>query len=141
MKKSLLAAMVLFTLVGTLGIVLFVLNGEAGAQAKRTALVPLEIMTSLPREAIKSEGAANFTPVARSESDSLAMQEDSTLLSLSGGAFNPEFEALSSSEQKTLKTCEEQKPDLQNMTAGDSGSVGIGLGTLLLVLLCLVILF
>jgi hypothetical protein len=75
--------------------------------------------------------------VAQAESDSLALLEDQSLLGLTAGAFNPRFDPLSSSEQKTLTASEAQKPELLGMAAaGDSGSdVGRGLGAVVFIVL------
>jgi hypothetical protein len=111
-KTILIMLVILLAMVGVVSIALYVLKHRASVQIKETSF--------LPRESIKPEGVAKFTLLTRGESDSLAMIEDQSLLGMSAGAFNPQFDPLSSSEQKTLKTSEEQKPELQNMTAGDS---------------------
>jgi hypothetical protein len=145
MKTILLAVVILLALVGVLSIVLYVVNHKASVQIKQTSLIPREIMTSLPRESIKSEGAVKFTSLTHGESNSLALIEDQSLLGLTAGAFNPRVEPLSSSEQKTLKTIEEQKLELQNMTAGDlNDQSGIGTATyatVIIVVLLLILIF
>ena len=146
MKKILLVVVILLALVGTLGIVLYVLNHKVvSVQIKETSLLPRESMTSLPRESIKAEGVAKFTSLTQVESDSLALIEDKSLMGLTAGAFNPRFELLSSSEQKTLDTSAQQNPELQNMTAGDlddnAGLGGVSWGTVLIVVLLLIIIF
>ena len=137
MKAILLVVVILLAVVGAVCIVLYVVNHNVSVQVKQTSL--------LPSENIKSEGAVKFAHLTHGESESLAMIEDQFLLGMTAGAFNPQFEALSSSEQKTLKMSEEQKPELQNMTAGDlnrnAGLGGATWGGVLLAFLLIVILF
>ena len=141
MKTILLAVVILLALVGVLSIVLYVVNHKASVQIKETSLLPRENMTSLPRENIKSEGAAKFTHLTHGESNSLALIENQFLLGMTAGAFNPQFEPLFSPEQKILKSSEQQNPELQNMIAGDSSGSGIGFFGALFILLCLLIVF
>jgi hypothetical protein len=107
-KKILAAAVVMFVLAGTLG---YVLSHKAPVQVTETSV--------LPQENAGGEAAVQFTHLTKAESDSLAMIEDKSLFGLNAGAFNPQFEPLSSSEQKTLEVSEGQNPGLQSMTAGD----------------------
>ncbi|HLD35598.1 MAG TPA: hypothetical protein VJC37_02665, partial [Planctomycetota bacterium] len=71
--------------------------------------------------------------------------EDQSLLGLTAGAFNPQFESLSTAEQDTLTASAQHNLELQNMTAGhlddNAGLGGASWGTVLLVVLGLVILF
>ena len=139
MKTILMTVLVLLALIGGLAIVLYVVNHKpiVSVQIKETSF--------LPRENIKSEGTAQFTPLAQVESDNLALIEDQSLLGLTAGAFNPQFEPLSASEQNTLNSNAQQNPELQNMTAGDlDDNAGLGdatWGTVLLIVLGLIILF
>jgi hypothetical protein len=137
MKTVLLVVVILLALVGVLSIVLYAVHHKASVQIKETSL--------LPSENIKSEEAVKFAHLTRSETNNLSIIEDQSLLDMTAGAFNPRFEALSSSEQKTLKTSEQQKPELQNMTAGDlhrnAGLGGATWGGVLLAFLLIVILF
>jgi len=132
MKMILLVVIVLLASVGALWIARYALSYETAVQINKTSM--------LPRESIQDAGVAKVASLTQIESDSLARIEDPSLLALTAGAFNPQFEPLSSSEQKTLKASELQKPELQKMTAGDNNS-GIGLGGALLLLLCIAILF
>jgi len=127
MKRILVVAVVLLALVGTLG---YVLNHKAPVQVTETSV--------LPQENVGEETAVRFTHLTKAESDSLAMMEDKSLFGLDAGAFNPQFEPLSSSEQETLKISEEQNPGLQNMTAGDA--VVVSSLSLVLIIILLVIL-
>jgi Tfp pilus assembly protein PilN len=137
MKTILMVVLVLLALVGILSIVLYVVNHNVSVQVKGISF--------LPQESIKDEVVAKFTPLTHGESNSLALIENKSLLSLTAGAFNPQFELLSSFEQKALKTSEEQKPELQNMTAGDldrnAGLGNVTWGGVLLAFLLIVILF
>ena len=137
MKTILMTVLVLLALVGVLAMVQYVRHHRATVTIEKTSL--------LPRESIKSEGTAQFTPLAQVESDNLALIEDQSLLGLTAGAFNPQFEPLSASEQNTLNSNAQQNPELQNMTAGDlDDNAGLGdatWGTVLLIVLGLIILF
>jgi Tfp pilus assembly protein PilN len=133
MKAILLVVVILLAVVGVVSIVLYVINHNVSVQVKQTSF--------LPSESIKVKGVTKFTPLTKGESDSLAMIEDQSLLGMTAGAFNPQFESFSSSEQKTLKDSEQQKPELQNMTAGDSNGSGIGFFGAVFILLCLLIVF
>jgi hypothetical protein len=133
MKRILVVAVVLLALVGTLG---YVLNHKAPVQVAAT---------SLSQENAGGKAAAQFTHLTKAESDSLAMIEDKSLFGLNAGAFNPQFEPLSSSEQKTLQISEEQNPGLQSMTAGDitfddHGGVIVISTSLLIIIILLIIL-
>jgi len=137
MKTLLITIGALLALVGILSIVQYVRHHNATVTVEKTSL--------LPRESINAEGSAQFTPVTRVESGTLALTEDPSLLGLSAGSFAPRFESLSASEQNVLNISAQQNPELQNMTAGDlSDDSGLGTatwGTVLLVLLGLIILF
>jgi len=125
-KTILIMAVILLAMVGILSITLYVLKHKASVQIEKTSF--------LPCESIKAEGVAKFTSLTRVESDSLAMIEDQSLLGMTAGDFNPQVEALSSAEQEILKASEQQKPELQNMTAGDSNhKTERGLGAVLLI--------
>ena len=129
-----MTVLVLLALVGGLAIVLYVVNHRATVKIEKTSL--------LPREIIKAEGTAQFTPITRVESDRLALIEDASLLGLTAGAFNPRFTPLSASEQNTLNSSAQQNLELQNMTAGDSDNNSeLSLGSALLIVLILLILF
>jgi hypothetical protein len=137
MKTILITIGVLLALGGVLAMVQYVRHHKATVTIEKTSL--------LPRESIKTEGAAQFTPVMRVESDNLALIEDPSLLGLTAGAFNPRFAPLSASEQNTLNASAQQNPELQNMTAGDlSDNSGLGnasWGTVLVVALLIIIIF
>jgi hypothetical protein len=132
MKTILLVVLILLASIGALWVVQYALNHKATVQIKETSM--------LPRESIQDVGIAKVASLTRIESDSLARIEDPTLLGLTAGAFNPQFEPLSSSEQATLKMSELQRPELQNMTAGDDNS-GVRWSSVLLFILCLAIVF
>ncbi len=144
MKTILMVMLIVLAAVGALSIVLYAVSHKADVQVEET--LPGGVMTSLPRESIKADGAARFTPLAQAESDSLALLKNQSLLGLTAGAFSPRFDTLSSSEQITLKASEEQKPELQDMAAGDmdmnanAGLGGVTVGLALLVALVLLIL-
>jgi len=135
MKTIVIVAVIILALVGIAGIIYYVMHHEASVQIKETSLHP--------RECIQAASAATFAPLTQAESESLAMIEDKSLFGLSAGAFNPQFEPLSSSEQETLKISEGQNPGLQNMAAGDlddqAGHTGWTWGAILLGILVLVI--
>ena len=134
MKTLLITIGALLALVGVLAMVHYVRHHKATVTVEKTSL--------LPRENIKTEGTAQFTSVTQVESDRLALIEDASLLGLTAGAFNPQFEPLSASEQNTLNSNAQQNPELQNMTAGDSdNNSGLSLGSALLIALILLILF
>jgi len=132
MKTILLVVLILLASVGALWIVRYALNHKATIQIKETSL--------LPQESIQDAGGMKVASLTQGESDSLARIEDPALLSLTAGAFNPQFEPLSSSEQATLKVNESQRPELQKMTAGDDNS-GVRWSSVLLFILCLAIVF
>jgi hypothetical protein len=134
MKRILAVAVVLLALVGTLG---YVLNHKARVRITETSV--------LPQENVGGEAGAQFTHLTKAESDSLAVMEDKSLFGLDAGAFNPQFEPLSSSEQKKLQISEEQNPGLQSMTAGDvvfddHGEVIVISTSLLIIIILLIIL-
>ena len=131
MKTLLTMMFILLALDGVMNTLIYASNHKASAK--------IEKALPLPRENIKSEEAARVTPVTRVESDNLALIEDSSLLGLTAGAFNPWFTPLSVSEQDTLKTGAQQNPELENMTAGDADeSARIGWGVVSIILLFLV---
>jgi hypothetical protein len=130
MKTVLWTCVVLLALVGVVAIVRYASSHNASVTIEKTSL--------MTREDIKAEGPAQFTPITRVESDRLALMEDSSLMGLTAGAFNPEFAPLSDSEQDTLNSSAQQNPELQDMTAGDAG---VGVGSVLLIVLILLILF
>jgi len=136
MKTNVTMAAVGVVLAGMLTMSLF-----AGEQ---TNAGPVQAAPVL-QESDQAEGTAEYTPLTQVESDGLARMEDGSLAGLDGGAFNPQFEPLSFSEQATLKTSEEQQPGLQDMTAGDlDDNAGLGAvtwGGLLLAVLLLIVIF
>jgi len=135
MKVSLWTIVVLMALVGTWSVVMYIVNHNV--QITKTSM--------LPREIIQDTGVARIASLTQGEADSLAMLEDTSLLGLTAGAFNPQFAPLSSSEQATLKTSESQRPELQKMTAGDlDDNAGLGSATwggVLIVALLLILIF
>jgi hypothetical protein len=143
MKTLLIMVFILLALVGAMSVVIYASNHKANVQIKETSLLYRESMASARGgSAYGGEGTAQFTPVTRIESGTLAVIEDQSLLGLSAGAFNPRFESLSASEQNTLNTRVQQNPELQDMTAGNSdNNSGLSLGSALLIVLILLILF
>ena len=128
--------LILLALAGVMSVVIYASSPKVNTSVKtsKTSL--------LPRESINAEGSAQFTPVTRVESGTLALIEDPSLLGLTAGAFNPKFTPLSASEQDTLNVSAQQNPELENMTAGDAdNNSGISLGSALLIVLILLILF
>jgi len=137
MKTILMTVLILLALVGVLAIVMYAVNHKATVTIEKTSL--------LPREDIKTQDSVRFTPLTLIESDSLVLIEDQSLLGLTAGAFNPQFESLSTAEQDTLTASAQHNLELQNMTAGDlSDNSGLGnatWGTVLVVALLIIIIF
>ncbi|HLD35595.1 MAG TPA: hypothetical protein VJC37_02650 [Planctomycetota bacterium] len=130
MKTLLIMVLILLALVGIMSVVIYASNpkANAGRTIKNTSL--------LPRESTENKGTVQFTPITQVESDNLALIEDQSLLGLTAGAFNPWFTPLSASEQNTLKTSEQQNPELQNMTAGNlDDNAGFGWSVVFLVII------
>jgi hypothetical protein len=137
MKTILITIGVILALLGVLATVQYVRHHKATVTIEKTSL--------LPREDIKAEGPAQFTPITRVESDRLALMEDVSLLGLTAGAFNPEFAPLSDLERDTLNNNSQQNLELQSMTAGNlNDNAGLGTatwGAVLVVVLLIIMIF
>ena len=132
MKTLLIMVLILLALVGIMSVVIYASNpkANAGRTIKNTSL--------LPRESTENKGTVQFTPITQVESDNLALIEDQSLLGLTAGAFNPQFESLSTAEQDTLTASAQHNLELQNMTAGDADEnarIGWGVGLVILLFL------
>jgi hypothetical protein len=127
MKTLLIMMLILLALAGIMSVLIYASSpkSNAGAAVEKTSL--------LPRDDIKAEGPAQFTPITRGEFDRLALIEDSSLMGLTAGAFNPEFAPLSDSERDTLNNSARQNLELQSMTAGNlNDNAGFGWSVLFL---------